>query len=100
MEKLLCFTACNDSGLFACPSGLGCIDNSSVCDGNVDCVDYGDEIGCGECNGVMELSLKQCSNVKHSTSSMTLIISKCLKQYKVHLKVALMVIKVNNSHTC
>ncbi len=37
----------NDS--YACASGVDCIPWSSVCDGNLDCVDLSDELGCGEC---------------------------------------------------
>ena len=36
-----------DLGQYSCPTGV-CIQNSSVCDGYVDCEDYGDELGCSK----------------------------------------------------
>ena len=35
-------------GTVPCSSGLGCINQSAICDGKVDCHDFSDEFGCGK----------------------------------------------------
>ena len=41
------FLECDDEE-FSCPSGLHCVNTSSVCDGRKHCAAHEDEIGCGK----------------------------------------------------
>ncbi len=41
-------------GEFACDNGV-CINSSWRCDGNADCDDHSDEIGCCECYSLLAL---------------------------------------------
>ncbi len=38
---------CSDDTTIPCSSGIGCVNETAICDGIVDCQDFSDEFGCG-----------------------------------------------------